>query len=114
MTHSPISGRAVDAPPQAVNFSAKARPDGGAVLSLLTVNAPYVLTEHRFDLAPHLAHCLLAALLDELDGHPDPGPRPEVDALLTALDSNDPDMFSAAMDSYHAYLHHLLANGGRA
>ncbi|MER6249228.1 hypothetical protein [Streptomyces griseorubiginosus] len=114
MTHSPTSGRAVDAPPQAVNFTAKARPDGGAILSLLTVTAPYVLTEHRFDLAPHMAHCLLAALHHELDGRPDPGPCPEVTALLTALDSGDPTMFSAAMDSYHAHLHHLLTNGGRA
>ncbi|MEV7387512.1 hypothetical protein [Streptomyces sp. NPDC091215] len=114
MTHPAHSGRAVDAPPPAINFRTEPRPDGSTVLSLLTVTAPYVVTEHRFELDPHLTRSLLGALLRDLDGIPDPGPYPEAAALLAALDSTDPTAFDTAMDAYHAHLHHLLTNGGRA
>ncbi|MEU2333957.1 hypothetical protein ABZ608_10135 [Streptomyces sp. NPDC013172] len=114
MTHTAHSGRAVDAPPAAINFRTETRPDGSTVLSLLTVTGPYAVTEHRFDLDPHLTRALLGALFRDLDGIPDPGPYPEAAALLAALDSTDPTAFGTAMDAYHAHLHRLLTNGGRA
>ncbi|MEW2467155.1 hypothetical protein AB0919_19370 [Streptomyces sp. NPDC046994] len=112
MTDPTSNGRAVDAPQPAVNFRVKTRPDGSTVLALHIVAAPYLLHEHRYELDPYLTRSLLHELTRNLHGIPDPGPRPEVAALLTALDSDDHTAFTAALDAYTARLHHLLRAGG--
>ncbi|MFE9287421.1 hypothetical protein [Streptomyces olivaceus] len=112
MTHPTSHGRVTDSAQSAINFQTETRPDGSTVLSLLTVAAPYVLDEHRFELDPYLSRALLNELAHNLDTIPDPGPRPEAAALLAASDSDDPTALNAALNVYTARLHHLLTQGG--
>ncbi|MFI1725922.1 hypothetical protein [Streptomyces sp. NPDC020489] len=96
-------------------YRTEPRPDGSTVLVLLAVaDQPYTLTQHRFALDKHLSHFLLATLTRDLDGIPDPGPRPEVAALLAALDSDNPTAFTTALDAYTGRLLNLWTNGGGA
>ncbi|MGW4931624.1 hypothetical protein ACWEQH_01305 [Streptomyces sp. NPDC004166] len=112
MTDPTSNGRAADAPQPAINFRMKTRPDGSTVLALHILAAPYVLHEHRYELDPYLTRSLLHELTRNLHGIPDPGPRPEVAALLTALDSDDHTAFTTALDAYTARLHRLLTDVG--
>ncbi|GAA3851100.1 hypothetical protein [Streptomyces lannensis] len=112
MTDPTSNGRAADTPQPVINFRLKTRPDGSTVLALHIVAAPYVLHEHRYELDPYLTRSLLHELTRNLHGIPDPGPRPEVAALLTALDSDDHTAFTTALDAYTARLHHQLTDVG--
>ncbi|MET8632836.1 hypothetical protein [Streptomyces sp. NPDC004680] len=112
MTDPTSNGRAADAPQPAVNFRLKTGPDGSTVLALHIVAAPYVLHEHRYELDAYLTRSLLHELTRSLRGIPDPGPRPEVAALLAALDSDDHTAFTTALDAYSARLHRLLTDVG--
>jgi hypothetical protein len=90
------------------------RPDGSTLLVLLTVGPPLTLIEHRMALDPYLTRALLHTLARDLDGIPDPGPNPEIAALLDALRSGVREAFSAAMDGYSHRLLSPWADGSAA
>jgi hypothetical protein len=112
MTHPTDTRREPFQAHTVTGYRTEPRPDGSTVLVLLTVaDQPYTLTQHRFALDKHLTHYLLAALARDLDGIPNPGPRPEVAALLAALDSDDPTAFTTALDAYTGRLLNLWTSG---
>jgi hypothetical protein len=115
MTHPTDIGREPVGADTVTWYRTEPRPDGSTVLTVLTVGEqPYTLNEHRFELDRYLTRFLLGTLARDLDGIPDPGPRPEVAALTDASRRGDRAAFNTAMDAYTAHLHNLWTNGGEA
>lgn len=104
MTQSTGSRREIEAPMTVTQYRTEPQPDGSIVLTLLSPDAePYVMNLDRFALDKYVAYSLLCALR----GIPDPGPRPEIAALMAAQDSGDRAAFEAALDDVNARIHRL-------
>ncbi|MFD8028159.1 hypothetical protein ACFV3F_05265 [Streptomyces sp. NPDC059717] len=111
MTHPTDLPRELAVPDTVTAFRTDRTQDGSAVLVLLTVGEqPYTLIEHRFALDRYV----LYALTCDLDGIPDPGPRPEVAALIDAEHTGDQAAFTEAVDRVNARIHNLWAGGSEA
>ncbi|MFM9698975.1 hypothetical protein [Streptomyces europaeiscabiei] len=114
MTDHASIPRVPDAPDRVAMVRTEPRPDGSAVLVLLTVGPPLTLIEHRVFLDRYLTRALLHTLARDLDGIPDPGPTPEGAALLDAMRTGDRDGFTAAVDAYNTRILNLWTDGGAA
>ncbi|MFD6494006.1 hypothetical protein [Streptomyces sp. NPDC060188] len=106
--------RGPDHTAQVTMFRTEPRPDGSAVLILLTVGPPLTLIEHRMELDPHLTRALLHTLARDLDDIPTPPPTREAAALLDAFRAGNREAFSAAVDGYSDSILSLWTDGGTA
>lgn len=93
-------------------YDLKTEPDGSTVLVLRTVGTPLELIEHRMFLDPYLTRSLLRALACDLRDVPDPGPRPEMAALIDAVRSDDREAIAAAGSAINDRILSLWTNGG--
>ncbi|MFG2453226.1 hypothetical protein ACGFSG_28005 [Streptomyces sp. NPDC048512] len=92
MTQPTDTTRVPDGAERVAGYDLNTEPDGSAVLTLHTVAAPLELIEHRMYLDPHLTR----SLVRDLAAVPDPGPRPEVAALIDAVRADDRTAIAAA------------------
>ncbi|MGW6261218.1 hypothetical protein [Streptomyces sp. NPDC055085] len=95
-------------------YDLNTEPDGSTVLILRTIAAPLELTEHRMSLDPHLTRSLLRALARDLADVPDPGPRPQIAALIDAVRAEDRTAISAAGAAMSDRILSLWTDGGAA
>ncbi|MEV6536680.1 hypothetical protein AB0M86_45225 [Streptomyces sp. NPDC051639] len=114
MTDRTDKPRVPDRPEQVTVVRTEPRPDGSAVLVLLTVGPPLTLIEHRMELDPYLTRALLHTLARDLDGIPAPPPTREAAALLDAFRAGDREAFTAAVDGYSDSILSLWTDNGEA
>ncbi|MFE9812148.1 hypothetical protein [Streptomyces sp. NPDC005548] len=114
MTDRTNKPRVPDRTEQVTMVRTEPRPDGSAVLVLLTVGPPLTLIEHRMELDPYLTRALFHTLARDLDGIPTPPPTREAAALLDAFRAGDREAFTAAVDGYSDSILNLWAENGEA
>ncbi|MFF2099227.1 hypothetical protein [Streptomyces sp. NPDC058202] len=95
-------------------YDLKTEADGSATLVLRTVGVPLELIEHRMYLDPYLTRSLLRALVRDLSDVPDPGPRPEMTALIDAIRAHDRTAIAAAGAAMNNRILSLWTDGGAA
>ncbi|RFC76400.1 hypothetical protein DXZ75_13430 [Streptomyces sp. AcE210] len=106
--------RVPDGTERVAGYDFEPEPDGSTVLVLRTVGPPLVLIEHRMFLDPYLTRSLLVSLARDLKDVPDPGPRPEVAALIDAVRAGDRPAIAAAGDAMNDRIARLWTDGGAA
>ncbi|MFG2521792.1 hypothetical protein [Streptomyces sp. NPDC048527] len=114
MTDRTDMPRLPDGTERLADYDLETEPDGCTVLVLRTVGPPLVLIEQRMFLDPYLTWSLLRALARDLKDVPDPGPRPEVAALIDAVRAEDRTAIAAAGSAMNDRILSLWTDGGAA
>ncbi|MFD5720175.1 hypothetical protein [Streptomyces sp. NPDC127036] len=112
MTDRTDKPRVPDHTEQVTMVRTEPRPDGSAVLVVLTVGPPLTLIEHRMEMDPYLTRALFHTLARDLEGIPTPPPTREAVALLDAFRAGDREAFSAAVDGYSDSILNLWMDKG--
>ncbi|MFJ7301662.1 hypothetical protein [Streptomyces sp. NPDC099088] len=114
MTQPTDKTRVPDGAERVAGYDLQTEPDGSTVLVLRTVAVPLELIEHRMFLDPHLTRSLLSALARDLADVPDPGPRPEMTALIDAVRADDRTAIAAAGAAMNDRILSLWTDGSAA
>ncbi len=114
MTQPTAKTRVPEGIERVAGYDLKTEPDGSTTLTLRTVGAPLELIEHRMSLDPHLTRSLLRTLARDLTDVPDPGPRPQIAALIDAVRADDRTAISAAGSAMNDRILSLWTDGGAA
>ncbi|MFF2098154.1 hypothetical protein [Streptomyces sp. NPDC058202] len=114
MTQPTDKTRVPEGTERVASYDLQTEPDGSTTLILRTVAASLELIEHRMFLDPHLARSLLRALVRDLADVPDPGPRPEMAALINAVRADDRTAIAAAGAAMNDRILSLWTDGGAA
>ncbi|MEU9139198.1 hypothetical protein AB0D33_25110 [Streptomyces sp. NPDC048404] len=114
MTQPTAKTRVPDGAERVAGYDLNTEPDGSIVLTLRTIAAPLELIEHRVYLDPHLTRSMLHTLARDLRDVPDPGPRPEMAALVDAVRAGDRTAIVAAGNAINDRIARLWTDGGAA
>ncbi|MFE2827316.1 hypothetical protein [Streptomyces sp. NPDC059271] len=114
MTDRTDMARLPEGTERVAGYDLKTEPDGSTVLVLRTVGTTLELNEHRMHLDPYLTLSLLRALARDLRNVPDPGPRPEMAALIDAVRADDRTAIATAGSAMNDRILSLWTDGGAA
>ncbi|MFJ7305526.1 hypothetical protein [Streptomyces sp. NPDC099088] len=114
MTDRTDMARVPEGTEHVAGYDLTTEPDGSTVLVLRTVAAPLELIEHRVFLDPYLTWSLLRALARDLRDAPDPGPRPEMAALIDAVRADDRRAIASAGAAMNDRILSLWTEGSAA
>lgn len=114
MTQPTDKPRLPDGGDRVASYDLKPEADGSTVLVLRTVGEPLELIEHHMYLDRYLTWSLLRSLTRDLADVPDPGPRPEMAALIDAVRADQRTAIAAAGAAMNDRILSLWTDGGAA
>ncbi|MET7742774.1 hypothetical protein [Streptomyces sp. NPDC005385] len=114
MTQPTDKPRLPEGTERVASYALKPEADGSTILVLRTVGAPLELIEYCMFLDPYLTWSLLRVLARDMRTVPDPGPRPEMAALIDAVRADDRTAVAAAGAVMNDRILSLWMDGGAA